>query len=286
MPHWRRTLYTLLFTQFIAVTGFSFITPFIPYYVQELGITDIKAAGLWAGLVTSAQAVSMAFMAPVWGALSDRYGRKVMVMRATFAGSVVMTFRALQLVLTSRALLALFLSRILLRMGSGALGPVLPLFVQTLLPATARVATVTSVISGVSALGSAAGAPLVGRWGDRFGHRRLLLISSVAAALCFAPQALVRDPWALVFWQAASGFTVGGTISTLTALLARLSPEGHQGIVFGLDASAVSGANALGPMVGAVLAAGLGLRSPFLVAAGVIAIGTLAVTLGVHDERR
>ena len=38
---WRRTLYTLWVTQFIAVAGFSFVTPFVPYYIQELGVTDL-----------------------------------------------------------------------------------------------------------------------------------------------------------------------------------------------------------------------------------------------------
>ena len=68
--------------------------PFMPYYIQELGITDLKQVGWWAGLVTSAQAVSMALMAPVWGALSDRYGRKMMVQRASFAGAVVLSLMA------------------------------------------------------------------------------------------------------------------------------------------------------------------------------------------------
>jgi hypothetical protein len=37
MAYWWRTLYTLWFTQFIAIAGFSFVSPCMPYYIQSLG---------------------------------------------------------------------------------------------------------------------------------------------------------------------------------------------------------------------------------------------------------
>ena len=395
MPSWRRTLYTVWFTQFIAVAGFSFVMPFIPYYIQELGVTDVEQAGLWAGVVTAAQAVSMTLMAPVWGALADRYGRKLMVMRASFAGAVVLTlmgfvtnvyqlaflrfvqgiftgtvsatttlvastvpkersgmalgslqtavflgvslgplfggvagdnfgFRssfwitggllflsgvlvalfvhedfqpaadvartgrpstrhAVGLVITSGALLATLAARVLLRVGTRALDPILPLFVQTLLPAGAQVGTTTGIIASASALGAAVGSPLIGAWSDRLGRRRLLIISSILAALLYIPQAFVHEPGWLIVWQLLSGFAVGGTLSTLTALLMQVAPRGHEGIVFGLDASAVSAANAVGPIIGAAAAASLGLRAPFLVVSILFGIGVLAVILWVKE---
>jgi DHA1 family multidrug resistance protein-like MFS transporter len=71
VPSWQRTLYTLWVTQFIAVAGFSFVTPFVPYYIQELGITDVRQVGLWAGLVTSAQAISMTLIGRASGSSAD-----------------------------------------------------------------------------------------------------------------------------------------------------------------------------------------------------------------------
>jgi MFS transporter, DHA1 family, multidrug resistance protein len=61
----------------------------MPYYVQELGITGVDQVALWAGLTTSAQATTMALLAPIWGSLADRYGRKIMVVRAMFGGAIV-----------------------------------------------------------------------------------------------------------------------------------------------------------------------------------------------------
>lgn len=398
VPHWRRTLYTLWITQFIAVAGFSFVMPFIPYYIQELGVTDLKQVGLWASLVTSAQALSMALIAPVWGALADRYGRKLMVMRASYAGAFIMVLMGLVtnvqqlvllrfiqglftgtiaattalvastapkensgmamgslqtavylgvslgpllggvagdalgfrpsfwvtggllllsgilvtlfvreefqpaiettagkrpsykatvlVVLASAPLLTAFAARILLRVGSRTLDPVLPLFVQNLLPAGAAVGTTTGIISAASALGAAVGAPLIGGWSDRLGHRRLLILCAFATGIFYLAEAFVADPRWLIGLQLANGFAIGGTLSTLTALLARLTPEGHAGVVFGLDASAMSACNAIGPIIGAAVAAPLGLRAPFFVAALMFGIGACTVYLWMAEGRQ
>jgi DHA1 family multidrug resistance protein-like MFS transporter len=86
---WQRNLVAIWIGQVIAIAGFSVTLPFLPYYVQELGITGVDQVAFWAGLITSAQATTMALMAPVWGSLADRYGRKIMVVRAMFGGAVV-----------------------------------------------------------------------------------------------------------------------------------------------------------------------------------------------------
>jgi len=184
------------------------------------------------------------------------------------------------------ALLAVLGARVLLRAGTQILNPIRPLFVQSLLPAEAHVATVTGVITGVSAVGSALGSPLMGRWGDRAGHRRLLIACGLAAALFYLPQAFAPDAAWLVPWQLLSGFAIGGTLSTLTALLIQFSPPGREGMVFGMDSSITGLANAIGPMVGASAAAGLGLQAPFILSAGVLGAGTLVVVLWVREGAR
>lgn len=81
------------------------------------------------------------------------------------------------------------------------------------------------------------------------------------------------------------GFAVGGTLSTLMALLIQFSPKGREGMIIGLDSSIAGLANAIGPMVGAS-AAGLGLQAPFILSAGVLGVGTLVVVLWVHERQQ
>ena len=85
MSRWRRILYVLFFAQMMALIGFSFVFPFLPLYIQTLGVHG-PAVPIWSGVISFALSISMAFVAPVWGALADRYGRKPMVVRAMAAG--------------------------------------------------------------------------------------------------------------------------------------------------------------------------------------------------------
>ncbi|MBN1668424.1 MAG: MFS transporter, partial [Anaerolineales bacterium] len=92
---WRRTLYILFFAQLMVAVGFSSIFPFLPLYVDSLGSSYGLSLELLAGLVFSAQAFTMMLASPLWGALADRYGRKIMVVRSMFGGALVTLLMAL-----------------------------------------------------------------------------------------------------------------------------------------------------------------------------------------------
>lgn len=74
----------------MAIAGFSVVFPFLPYYVQALGITEPGQVALWSGVIIAVQALTKTIFAPIWGSLADRYGRKLMIERATFRGAVVL----------------------------------------------------------------------------------------------------------------------------------------------------------------------------------------------------
>ena len=85
----RLSFVVLLVSQLAATMGFTFVLPFMPIYVQALGVEDAGHAAAWAGVINSSTAVTMALAAPLWGKLGDRVGLKPMLLRATVAGSVV-----------------------------------------------------------------------------------------------------------------------------------------------------------------------------------------------------
>jgi len=86
---WERTAWIAAATQFVTMIGFGLSMPFIPLYVQALGIHNRAEVALWSGVLAGSAALSLAFMAPIWGALSDRYGRKPMLVRSMIGGAVV-----------------------------------------------------------------------------------------------------------------------------------------------------------------------------------------------------
>ncbi len=89
MERWQRTLTVMVIAQAFSILGFSFVIPFLPLYIQQLGIHGVAHVTLWAALLSGATAVGMVVMSPIWGILADRYGRKIMVVRAAFSASVL-----------------------------------------------------------------------------------------------------------------------------------------------------------------------------------------------------
>jgi DHA1 family multidrug resistance protein-like MFS transporter len=394
---WKRNLYIIWAAELVAIAGFGVMGSFLPFYVQDLGITEAGAVELWSSAVFASHAVMMTIFSPIWGSLADRYGRKIMVERAMFGGAVVLAamglvqnvgqlvlLRAIQgaltgtvtaattlvassapreragyalgllqtavwggasigpllggviadawgyaatfwvtggllfvaglvvwryvvedfvplprdksrpdggfwyglrLVVRDRALLSLFSVRLIVRTATRLMAPVLPLFIQALAPTVTRIASLTGLVSATSAGTSAVGAVTLGRASDRLGYRRVLLICTLGVAVIFVPQFFVTNPWQLLVLQGMMGFVMSGVLASISALMANLAPEGRQGAVYGVDASVVSMANAVGPMLGGTVAATWGLRAPFLLAAGAFGVaGFLAWFLVPRSE--
>ena len=86
---WKTTLSVMFTAQLLSIVGFAFVLPFIPFYIRELGITDERLVPIWAGILAAAASLVMTIFSPLWGWLSDRHGRKIMVVRAMFAGGVI-----------------------------------------------------------------------------------------------------------------------------------------------------------------------------------------------------
>lgn len=86
---WARTLAIMAIAQGCSIFGFAFVTPFLPLYIQKLGIHGTANVTLWAALLSGLVAVGMAVASPIWGVLADRYGRKIMVVRAMVSASIL-----------------------------------------------------------------------------------------------------------------------------------------------------------------------------------------------------
>ena len=90
MSQWRKTLYAAWIGQICSITGFTFVLPFMPFYIEDLGVKGQGEIAMWAGVAAAATALTMAISAPIWGAMADRYGRKRMVLRSMYGGALVL----------------------------------------------------------------------------------------------------------------------------------------------------------------------------------------------------
>ena len=95
MESWRKNLYVIAVAEFVVILGFSFVTPFMPLFIQELGDFTSQKAVFWAGIATGVAGIAMFLSAPVWGIVADRWGRKPMLLRAQFGSAIVLTLAGL-----------------------------------------------------------------------------------------------------------------------------------------------------------------------------------------------
>ena len=90
-PNWRRNQAAITLATFIGFAGFTLVMPFLPLYFGELGVTDTSAIAIWSGFSLGVTPAITAALAPAWARVSDRLGRKFMVVRSLISFVVIMT---------------------------------------------------------------------------------------------------------------------------------------------------------------------------------------------------
>ncbi|MBI2831171.1 MAG: MFS transporter [Chloroflexi bacterium] len=92
---WRKNLYFVFAAEFIVIAGFNFVGPFTPLFIQELGSFSTDEAARWTGIALGGSGVAQFLGAPLWGIVADRWGRKPMVLRAMFGGTIILALLGL-----------------------------------------------------------------------------------------------------------------------------------------------------------------------------------------------
>ena len=77
----------------LAIAGFSTSTPIIPFYLQDLGVSDPIRIKYLTGMINALPSIAFAILSPMWGSLADNYGRKPMLLRAMFGGAAVLVLQ-------------------------------------------------------------------------------------------------------------------------------------------------------------------------------------------------
>lgn len=67
----------------------SLVIPFLPLYIESLGVHQLADIERWSGWVFSANFVTSVIFQPVWGKYADKHGRKIMLLRAGLGMGVV-----------------------------------------------------------------------------------------------------------------------------------------------------------------------------------------------------
>ena len=85
----KSALTVLFLVTMIDMIGFGIVIPFLTYLVEDLAAADgIKEVGLWVGLLMTSYSAAQFLFSPFWGAISDRYGRRPVLMIGLIGNTV------------------------------------------------------------------------------------------------------------------------------------------------------------------------------------------------------
>ncbi|QRG70361.1 MFS transporter [Brevibacillus choshinensis] len=376
MIKWKRTLWILWTANFIAVAGVSLIIPFLPLYIEELGVHHPKDVNLWSGWIFAAQSLTAVIFQPIWGAMADKYGRKVMLLRAGIgmaimtilmgfvsapwqllvlrlingvfsgfismsislqasvtpdehAGNALGTLQTGQMagrligpliggilaeafgfrdvfVLTGMILLMASVVVMIFvdkgtpvqtekkeySVGSGdwrTLTPLIPIFVATTVTQIGMMSIqpilsiytkslyhgvhlefIAGLVVSITGVANLIGSPLLGRYGDRIGQRKILIFSLVMSGLTFIPQAVTHDITVLLIARFLLGLFVGGMLPSLNVLVKKLAPREAQARAFGFNSSAQFLGSLIGPLLGSTVSAVYDIRYVFYITMSIL----------------
>jgi multidrug resistance protein len=163
-----RRLWVLMATVFVDMMGAMIVLPLLPFYVLEM-----KAKPSIVGALVSTFFIAQIICSPLWGKLSDRYGRRPMILAGLLLSAASFLLFGL-----AHAVLLLFVSRLVQGAGSGTVG-VVQAYVGDSIPAGKR-AEALGWVSAATSAGVVIG-PGIGSVAAHFGNA---MPGYVAAALC------------------------------------------------------------------------------------------------------
>jgi len=187
------------------------------------------------------------------------------------------------------ALAFIFVTIVLDMFALGLVIPVLPYLVEDFLGGdTARAAKVYGLFGTVWALMQFVSMPVMGALSDRFGRRRVILISNLGLALAYVLTAVAPNLAWLLVARIVSGICAA-SISTGMAYVADVTPAPQRAAAFGRVGVAFGLGFVLGPALGGILGA-VEPRLPFWVAAAFslanAAYGVFVLPESLPAERR
>ncbi len=177
---------------------------------------------------------------------------------------------------TRLPILFILITLVIDAMGIGLIMPVMPDLIRDLQGVDLASAALWGGIMAASfAVMQFLFSPTIGSLSDRFGRRRVLLVSLFFMALDYLVMAVAGTIWLLLAGRIVGGITAA-TQSTATAYIADISTAKDKAKNFGLVSAAFGVGFILGPLIGGLLST-FGPRAPFYAAA---ALATANFTFG------
>ncbi len=172
MERWKKNLWILWCTQVISLASFGFGIPFMPLYIQEIEVLTQTQVKMYATILAGAPALAMGIMAPIWGFLADKYGRKLMILRAMFFAVFVIGFMGF-----ATSINQLIVLRIMQGIFTGTVTAAFA-FISSNTPEN-HLSYAMGIISSSTFIGYSFGPVLGGLFADLYGYRYSFYLGAI-----------------------------------------------------------------------------------------------------------
>lgn len=157
----------------------------------------------------------------------------------------------------------MLLVQFLAQFSMQGIGPVLPLYIKTIVPDITNLASASGIIIAIGGVTSAIASASMGIVSKRFSHKQILIASSLLGAFSFLGQLAADDLVSFAVLRAINGLSIGAMIPSSNTIITHLIPESKRGAAYGITSGAGLMGNVLGPVCAGMLSLLFGITSIF-----------------------
>ena len=181
--------------------------------------------------------------------------------------------------------ISLFFTTMVIQLCNGSIGPILALFIKSMVPDSSNIAFLSGLIASVPGISALISAPRLGKLGDRIGTERILMATLIFAVVLFFAMSWVTTPLQLGVLRFLLGFADGAMLPAVQTLLVKYSRDQITGRIFGYNQSFMYLGNVAGPLMGATVSAMAGFRWVFIATASIVLINIWQLAIALRRRR-
>ncbi|MFV4849677.1 multidrug efflux MFS transporter [Citrobacter freundii] len=181
--------------------------------------------------------------------------------------------------------ISLFFTTMVIQLCNGSIGPILALFIKSMVPDSSNIAFLSGLIASVPGISALISAPRLGKLGDRIGTERILMATLIFAVVLFFAMSWVTTPLQLGVLRFLLGFADGAMLPAVQTLLVKYSSDQITGRIFGYNQSFMYLGNVAGPLMGATVSAMAGFRWVFIATASIVLINIRQLAIALRRRR-
>ncbi|WP_462409915.1 MFS transporter [Neobacillus sp. Marseille-QA0830] len=187
----------------------------------------------------------------------------------------------LRYITNNPVLLTVLLISSLVQVAHFSIQPILSLFVGELHGET-NIAFYSGLAFSAAGLGNLMMSRNWGKFGDKHGHIKILVILLFLAGIIYLPGAAVTNIWQLIIIRFALGIAIGGIIPVRIAYIRQEAPIAMQGEVLGYNTSLRFLGNIVGPMLGGFISGSFGFSAVFLSTSALLILSGFILLISMH----